>query len=54
MIHEKVYDEVKSKLINIYPTIKIGDPLDTKNLIGPLNSKAGVKIYLDGIEEIKK
>jgi len=54
MIHEKVYDEVVSKLVNAYPTIAIGDPLDPKTLCGPLHRKESVREYLEGIEEIKK
>lgn len=45
---------MKEKLTKIYPTIKIGDPLNPGNLMGPLHSKAGMKVYLEGIEEIKK
>ena len=34
MIHEKVYDEVVSKLLKAYPTVAIGDPLDpSRNII---------------------
>lgn len=54
MIQEKVYDEVVKKLLSAYPTIAIGDPLDTKTLCGPLHRKESVKEYLEGIEEIKK
>jgi aldehyde dehydrogenase family 7 protein A1 len=54
LIHEKVYDEVVSKLVKAYPTITIGDPLDPKTLVGPLHTKNSVKYYVDGLEEIKK
>jgi len=54
MIHEKVYDEVVSKLVKAYPTVAIGNPLDSKTLCGPLHTKRAVKEYLEGLEEIKK
>lgn len=41
-------------LLKAYKTIKIGDPLEQGILCGPLHTKAAVKEYLDGIEEIKK
>lgn len=53
-MHEKHYEDVKAKLIKIYGSVCIGDPLDSKTLVGPLHSKLSIKIYTDGIEEIKK
>jgi len=53
-IHEKHFDNVVDKLVKAYPSIPIGDPLDSKTLCGPLHSKNSVKIYLNGLEEIKK
>lgn len=41
-------------MVNAYKTVKIGDPIDTANLMGPLHTKAAVKEYVEGIEEIKK
>jgi aldehyde dehydrogenase family 7 protein A1 len=54
MIHEKLYDDIVSKLVKTYPSIPIGDPLDSKTLCGPLHSKNSVKIYTDGLAEIQK
>jgi len=53
-VHEKVYDTVVEKLVKAYPSIPIGDPLDSKTLCGPLHSKNSVKIYTQGLEEIQK
>jgi acyl-CoA reductase-like NAD-dependent aldehyde dehydrogenase len=49
LIHESKYEEVKAKLIKVYGTICIGDPLDSKTLCGPLHSDMSLKIYEDGI-----
>ena len=54
IIHEKVYDSFVAKLIKAYGQIKIGDPLDTKNHMGPLIDKAAVEMYLSSIEACKK
>jgi aldehyde dehydrogenase (NAD+) len=53
IIHEAVYDSVTDKLINAYKKITIGDPLNKKNLVGPLIDKAAVQTYLDAIEKCK-
>jgi aldehyde dehydrogenase (NAD+) len=54
IIHEKVYDSFVAKLTKAYGQIKIGDPLDSKNHMGPLIDKEAVKMYLSSIEACKK
>ncbi len=54
IIHESIFDEVKSKLANAYPQLRIGDPLDQNNHVGPLIDKDAVNNYLNALEEIKK
>jgi aldehyde dehydrogenase (NAD+) len=54
IIHEKVYDSFVAKLVKAYGQIKIGDPLDSKNHMGPLIDKAAVEMYLNAIEACKK
>jgi len=54
LVHEKNYDQVVERLTKIYPTLKLGNPLDTANICGPVHTKAAVKEYLEGIENIKK
>jgi len=53
IIHEDVYDTVKSKLVSAYKQFRIGDPLDQKNHVGPLIDKDAVNLYLDSIEKCK-
>jgi aldehyde dehydrogenase (NAD+) len=53
IIHESVYNKFKEKLVNAYRQIKIGDPLNEKNHVGPLIDKDAVKMYLDAIEKCK-
>ncbi|MGY0798969.1 L-piperidine-6-carboxylate dehydrogenase [Lysobacter sp. A286] len=54
-IHESIYDDVLAKLVTAYKQVesKTGDPMDTANLMGPLNSAEGVKGYLAAIEKAK-
>ena len=53
IIHEDIYDTVKNKLVAAYKQLRIGDPLDEKNHVGPLIDKDAVKMYLDAIEKCK-
>ncbi len=45
IIHDRIYDEFKEKLSNAYQQIRIGDPLDEKNHVGPLIDKDAVRSY---------
>jgi len=53
IIHEKVYNKFKEKLVNAYGQLKIGDPLNEKNHVGPLIDTGAVKSYLEAIESCK-
>ncbi len=54
IIHDSVYDEVKNRLVQAYGQLKIGNPLDENNHVGPLIDKDAVKQYLDSIERCKE
>ena len=54
IVHEDVYNDVKAKLANAYGQLKIGDPLDMNNHVGPLIDQSAVNDYLHAIEEVKK
>lgn len=54
IVHESVYDKFKEQLVKAYSSVKIGDPLDSKNHMGPLIDKWAVETYLKALEEIKK
>lgn len=54
IIHEKIYDQFVEKLVKAYQQIKIGDPLDSNNHMGPLIDKDAVNLYLSSIEACKK
>jgi aldehyde dehydrogenase (NAD+) len=53
IIHESVYEQFKQKLANAYAQIRIGDPLDENNHMGPLIDHDAVKLYLQSIEKCK-
>ncbi len=53
IIHESVYEPFKQKLVNAYKQIRIGDPLNENNHMGPLIDTAAVSLYLESIEKCK-
>ncbi len=53
IIQEKVYNKFKEKLVSAYSQLKIGDPLQEKNHVGPLIDKEAVNDYLSAIEKCK-
>jgi len=54
IVHKDIFEEFKNKLVNAYGQIKIGNPLDKENHMGPLIDRGAVKMYLDAIEKINK
>ncbi len=53
IIHESIYEQFKQKLVKAYGHIRIGNPLDEHNHMGPLIDKDAVSMYLDAIEKCK-
>ncbi|HQV73938.1 MAG TPA: aldehyde dehydrogenase family protein [Flavobacteriales bacterium] len=54
IIHDKVYDSFKTKLVKAYGQLRIGDPLDEKNHVGPLIDKGAVAMYQNALKAAKE
>ncbi len=54
IIHESIYDKVKISLLKAYKSIKIGDPLDEKNHMGPLIDKNAVNDFTNALKQVTK
>ena len=54
IIHDSIYDQVKDILVKAYGQIKIGNPLDEGNHMGPLIDTDAVQTYLEAIQKVKK
>ena len=56
IIHEDIYEEVKEKLISAYKNIrpKIGNPLDSNTLVGPLIDQSAVDAFVQAQKEVVK
>jgi aldehyde dehydrogenase (NAD+) len=52
IIHESIYDKFKERLVKAYGQLKIGNPLDESNHIGPLIDKDAVKNYKSALERV--
>lgn len=53
IVHESMYDKTIEVLKNAYGQLKIGNPLDNNNHVGPLIDKDSVNNYLNAIEKAK-
>ena len=53
IVHETMYDKVKDAIVAAYGQLKIGNPLDTNNHVGPLMDKDAVNAYLAALEQVK-
>ena len=53
-IHESIYEQLTTALYNAYQKITVGDPLDEKNLMGPLIDQMAINQFLKTIDDIKK
>ncbi|SRR6266403_1724300 len=53
IVHEDVYSEVKSKLVEVYKNIRIGNPLKEDTLVGPLIDMDAVNSFKDAIFKVE-
>ncbi|SKB80417.1 aldehyde dehydrogenase (NAD+) [Salegentibacter holothuriorum] len=54
IVQEKIYDDFLNKLKDAFSQIRIGNPLDEENHMGPLIDKEAVENYFSTIELAKK
>jgi len=51
--HSSIYDKLVNKLVNAYKQVKIGDPLRSDTLMGPLIDKKAIDDYLEALKKVK-
>jgi aldehyde dehydrogenase (NAD+) len=54
IVHESVYDQVRDRLMKIYATLPIGNPLEEGILVGPLIDQAAVSSFLQALESVQR
>lgn len=52
IIHESMYEQVKNTLVDAYKQLRIGNPLDEKNHVGPLIDNDAVKMYENALKKV--
>ncbi len=52
IIHEGIYNKVKDAVVAAYKQLRIGNPLDVKNHVGPLIDKDAVKMYNQALKKV--
>ena len=52
IIHESIYDKVKQAVVDAYGQLRIGNPLDENNHVGPLIDTDAVKMYQAALEKV--
>ena len=52
IIHESIYETVKEALVKAYAQLRIGNPLDQNNHVGPLIDKDAVAAYENALKQV--
>ena len=52
IIHESIFEKVTEALTKAYQQLRIGNPLDEKNHVGPLIDKQAVNMYQNAIQKV--
>ena len=52
IVHEEVYDKIKNAIVEAYKQLRIGNPLDENNHVGPLIDTDAVKNYQHALDKV--
>jgi aldehyde dehydrogenase (NAD+) len=52
IIHESVFEDLKNRLVKAYNQLKIGNPLDPANHVGPLIDQDAVRAYQKALRQV--
>ncbi|MDD7884785.1 aldehyde dehydrogenase family protein [Flavivirga sp. 57AJ16] len=52
IIHDSIYDQVKNAVVDAYKQLRIGNPLDENNHVGPLIDTDAVKMYENALTKV--
>jgi aldehyde dehydrogenase (NAD+) len=54
IVHEKIYNKVRERLIKIYGDLQIGDPFSPQTLVGPLIDKEAVTGFVKALKKVQE
>ncbi len=52
IIHDSIYDKVRDAIVGAYGQLRIGNPLDQNNHVGPLIDTQAVQLYQHALEKV--
>jgi aldehyde dehydrogenase (NAD+) len=52
IIHDSIYDKVKDAIVTAYTQLRIGNPLDQNNHVGPLIDTDAVRLYQQALTKV--
>lgn len=54
IVHENIFDELKDRLVRMYKSVNIGNPLDENTLVGPLIDKEAYENMQKALKEVQE
>ncbi len=54
ILHESLFDSFSDRLVKVYRSLKIGNPLDPGTHVGPLIDRQAAEHFFHAVEEVKK
>lgn len=54
LIQESIFDDFRDRLIKVYEQLRIGDPLDENNHMGPIIDEHAVKQYMNAVRQVEE
>lgn len=54
IVQESVFDDLKNRLVQLYESVKIGNPLDEETLVGPIIDKDALANMNRAIDEVQQ
>lgn len=54
IVHDSIYESIREKLVTAYSTLRIGNPLDENNHVGPLIDKEAVQTMQEALKKLKE
>jgi aldehyde dehydrogenase (NAD+) len=54
ILHDSIFDEFRDRLVKVYKSLKIGNPLDSATHVGPLIDRQAADSFFNAVSEVKK
>jgi aldehyde dehydrogenase (NAD+) len=54
ILHDSLFEEFRDRLVKVYRSLKIGNPLDPATHVGPLIDKQAADNFFRAVEEVRK